>query len=89
MQIIELSALPNGAHRNQSAPLSAVPDGWAVVPEGMPLPDTFPFVTLTAEPLGGVLTVSAIDPAPVPQDEDDEPEADSEPEPEPASGDET
>jgi hypothetical protein len=57
----------------------------------MPLPDTFPFVTLAAEPLGGVLTVSAIDPAPVPQDGDGEPAADSEAdsEPEPASGDET
>ena len=33
MLIIELSAFPNGAHRNQSGGFTVVPDGWAIVPQ--------------------------------------------------------
>jgi hypothetical protein len=40
-RIVEMKALPNGAHRNQSYP-GFVPGGWAVVPEGMETPN-FPF----------------------------------------------
>ena len=32
MTIIELAALENGAHRNQTGDFSAIPDGWAVIP---------------------------------------------------------
>lgn len=42
MDIIEINALPNGAHRNQSGFIGDVPAGWAVVPEGMDTPN-FPF----------------------------------------------
>lgn len=49
MKIIEVQALPNGAHRNQSGEFSTIPDGWAVIPEDMPIPDTFPFVNIEAE----------------------------------------
>ena len=41
MRIIEITALSNGAHRNQSYP-GFVPDGWAVVPDDMETPN-FPF----------------------------------------------
>lgn len=50
MKIIEIQALDNGAHRNQM--VSRKPDllsGWAVIPEDMTIPDTFPFVDITVK----------------------------------------
>ena len=45
MQIIEITPLSNGAHNNQtSSAIKAPPPGWAVVPKGMEIPETFPFV---------------------------------------------
>lgn len=68
MQIIEIAALDNGAHRNQNGTFYIIPDGWAVVPASMELPATFPFVNITVE--GGVVTSMtagvAPDPEPVP-----------------------
>ena len=50
MRIIELQALENGAHRNQSASSGLpIPDGWAVIPEEMELPNSFPFVDIETE----------------------------------------
>ena len=46
MLIIEIASLDNGAHRNQSGSLSRIPDGWAVVPDGMETPN-FPFGEIT------------------------------------------
>ena len=49
MLIIEINALPNGAHRNQTCDSITPPDGWAVVPaelEAQTVP-LLPFVTLT------------------------------------------
>ena len=44
MQIIEIAALGNGAHNNQtSSAIAAPPPGWAKIPAGMAVPDTFPF----------------------------------------------
>lgn len=43
MKMLEIAALENGAHRNQTFH-GVLPDGWAVIPEGMELPATFPFV---------------------------------------------
>ena len=40
MQIIEITALPNGAHRNQTSDFRTIPEGWAVVPEEMEIPET-------------------------------------------------
>ncbi len=48
MQIIEIAALDNGAHNNQTYHV-VLPDGWAVIPEGMEIPDTFPFVNIEVE----------------------------------------
>lgn len=47
MRIIEIAAQENGAHRNQTGEFIKVPDGWAIVPDDMKIPDTFPFVNLT------------------------------------------
>ena len=49
MRIIEIAALENGAHRNQSGFVGDVPAGWAAIPDGMEVPDTFPFVDITVE----------------------------------------
>lgn len=68
MNIIELSALPNGAHRNMdSSALSAPPEGWAMIPEEMELPDTYPFVGVEAEEIDGVMTVTALTPGTMPE----------------------
>lgn len=49
MQIIEIAALENGAHWNQTGTFRTIPEGWAVVPDGMEIPETFPFVNIEAE----------------------------------------
>lgn len=54
MNIIEIIALSNSAHRNQNGSISYVPEGWAVIPEGMEIPSTFPFVNITVE--NGIVT---------------------------------
>ena len=72
MRIIEIQALSNGAHRNQTTTSAVLPNGWAVIPEDVPIPATFPFVTLTVEGR----TVTGMEPGEVP-----EPEPEPEPEP--------
>ena len=54
MNIIEIGALENGAHRNQNGFIGDIPDGWAVILDGIEVPETFPFVDLAAE--DGVVT---------------------------------
>lgn len=50
MKIIQIIALDNGAHRNQTIEADIqIPDGWAVIPEDMVLPETFPFVDITVK----------------------------------------
>lgn len=56
MLIIEITALDNGAHRNQTFH-GVLPDGWAVIPEGMEC-ENFPFGEVTAEAIDGVMTVT-------------------------------
>lgn len=49
MKIIEISALSNGAHRNQAVSGGITPpDGWAILPETLETPN-FPFGTLTID----------------------------------------
>lgn len=54
MQIIEITALENGAHNNQSWTGMLVPVGYAIIPDEMEIPDTFPFVNIEVE--DGVVT---------------------------------
>ena len=55
MRIIEINASENGAHRNQNANSDiTVPEGWAIIPENMEMPATFPFVDIDVE--NGVVT---------------------------------
>ena len=42
MRIIEIKALENGAHRNQTGNFLYYPEGWAAIPDDMETPN-FPF----------------------------------------------
>jgi hypothetical protein len=75
MTFIEIKALENGAHRNQTGGLSFPPEGWAVIPEGMEC-GNFPFGTVQVEVIDGVPTVVKWTPGEMP-----EPEPIPEPEP--------
>ena len=75
MRAIEIAALSNGAHRNQTG-LSVLPDGWAVIPDDM-VCENFPFGDLSVEEIDGVMTVAGWTPGAIP-----EPEPAPEPEPE-------
>lgn len=76
MIIIEITALDNGAHRNQTGTFSTVPDGWAVIPDSIAIPDTFPFVIIEVDGQ----TVTSMTAGTVPEPE-------PEPEPEPSTED--
>ena len=71
MRIIEIAPLENGAHRNQSGGLRTVPEGWAVIPDSITIPETFPFVNI--EVSGGVVTSMTAgvvpEPEPLPEPE--------------------
>ena len=78
MKIIEINALSNGAHNNQTINgVIPVPDGWAVIPDDMTIPETFPFVNITVENdvvtsmKEGTLPEQEPEPTPEPSEEDD------------------
>lgn len=66
MRIVEIIALDNGAHRNQTGTFREVPDGWAVIPDGMETKN-FPFGNVTAEEINGVMTVTSWTPGEIPE----------------------
>lgn len=73
MTIIELAPIKNGAHHNQTVSGKiTVPNGWAVIPEDMEIPETFPFVGVEVQ--DGVVT--ALTPGTVPEQPPEEPSAD-------------
>lgn len=57
LRIVEIEALSNGTHRNQEWNEKNIPDGYAVIPDGMDMPN-FPFGEITAEEIDGVMTVT-------------------------------
>lgn len=67
MRIIQIAALENGAHRNQTGNFSTIPAGWAVVPDGM-LCENFPFGEVEAAEVEGVTVVTSWSPLPLPED---------------------
>lgn len=69
MLIIEIASLDNGAHRNQTGTFRTIPDGWAIVPAEIEIPDTFPFVNIEVE--DGVVTsmTAGVVPEPEPMPE--------------------
>ena len=75
MLIVEISALSNGAHRNQSGNFLTVPDGWAVIPDTIDT-ENFPFGEVEVEEVNGVMTVTKWTAGTMP---DPEPEPEAEP----------
>lgn len=54
MKIIEIKALDNGAHRNQTGAIKTVPEGWAIIPDEITIPASFPFVDVKVK--DGIVT---------------------------------
>lgn len=69
MKLIEIQALSNGAHRNQTGNFSTIPDGWAIIPGNITIPATFPFVDLTVEGNKVVTMTAGVVPDPDPEPE--------------------
>ena len=76
MNMLEIKALDNGAHNNQTYH-GVLPDGWALIPDDMET-ENFPFGDVTAEEVGGVMTVTGWTPGEMPEPEPipEEPETD-------------
>lgn len=75
MQMLEIIAFDNGAHRNQTYN-GVLPDGWAVIPDELGELENFPFGEVTTEEVNGVMTVTSWTAGEMP-----EPEPEPEPEP--------
>ena len=59
MHVIEINSSESGAHCNQNSPwMTEVPDGWAVIPDDIKLPESFPFVDIEVKEVNGVKTVT-------------------------------
>ena len=73
MKIIQIGPLDNGAHNNQMTDRNiSLPDGWAVIPEDMVIPETFPFVDITVK--DGIVTAMTAGAVPEPEPVPAEPE---------------
>ena len=64
MRIIEIAALSNGAHRNQSYH-GTIPSGWAILPADLST-ENFPFGEVEVEVVSGVPTVTRWTPVEIP-----------------------
>lgn len=69
MKIIEIPALDNGAHRNQTTTSTTIPTGWAEIPADVTIPETFPFVDIQVEGNKVVSMTAVVVPEPEPQPE--------------------
>lgn len=69
MKIIEIQALPNGAHRNQTTTSTTIPTGWAEIPADVDIPETFPFVDIQVEGNKVVSMTAGVVPQPEPEPE--------------------
>lgn len=67
MRIIEIQALDNGAHRNQTTTSTTIPTGWAEIPANVPIPETFPFVDIQVEGNKVVSMTAGVVPQPEPE----------------------
>lgn len=64
-KMLEIIALPSGAHRNQTYH-GILSDGWAVVPDNMVL-ENFPFGRVEAAEVDGIMTVTKWTPSAMPE----------------------
>jgi hypothetical protein len=66
MRIVKIESLENGAHVNKTGNFNYVPAGYAVIPDGMTLPASFPFVDLEVKEIDGIMTVVSMSEREVP-----------------------
>lgn len=69
MRIVKIIGFPDGSHQNQTYNGTTVQDGWAVIPVGMEIPKTFPFVNLTVDGQTVTSMTAGIVPEPEPEPE--------------------
>ena len=72
MRIIEVKAQENGAHRSQTC--GWLPEGYAIIPEDVEIPESFPFVKVTTVEKDGLLYVKKLTKQTVPDPEPEVPE---------------
>lgn len=72
VRIIEIKALENGSHRNQTGQFNEIPDGYAVIPDYMETP-SFPFGDVEVEEIDGVMTVTKWVAGELPEIEEEQP----------------
>ena len=71
MTIIQIAPFPNGAHANQTTSSHIpVPDGWAILPDGMETPN-FPFGDITVDETQAPPVVTSWTPLPIPEPKPD------------------
>lgn len=67
MRLVQIDPFENGSHDNQTINKNiSLPSGWAVIPDDM-VCENFPFGTLTAEEIDGVMTVTSWVPGVIPE----------------------
>jgi hypothetical protein len=80
MRLIEIRALENGAHNNQTIDgVIPVPVGWAIIPDGMEC-ENFPFGEVTVDNSNPPVVTGwtpGVMPEPEPEPEPEEPEVES------------
>lgn len=75
MKAIQIEADSRGAHAYQeSDDYFPLLDGWALIPDDMDIPDTFPFVGITVEEIKGVMVAVSMTAGVVPPPEPITPE---------------
>ena len=58
MQIVKVAANPSGSHDFHFAKnITTVPEGWAVIPDDMEMPESFPFVSIEVDDNGVVTSM--------------------------------
>lgn len=69
MLLIKIEKNENGSHSNVTRNFGNIPNGWAEVPSGIEIPDTFPFVNIEVE--NGMVTsmTAGVVPEPEPEPE--------------------
>lgn len=68
MRIIKIEPSAVGSHDSVAGMFATIPEGWAVIPEGMEC-ENFPFGEVVAEEIDGVMTVTSWTPGEMPEPE--------------------
>lgn len=68
---IDINELENGAHRSQTG--KVCPPGWAIIPDDVEIPETWPFVMVTTVEKDGQLFVESLKAGKVPDPEPEPP----------------